>query len=45
MGVDSVEYGGVGVDEWLFEMDPSGVAVSLQPRAIRLILDKQTSKA
>lgn len=40
--VDSQVYGSVGIDEFVFNLDPSGNAVSVSPRALRTTLKRPT---
>lgn len=39
--VDGQVYGNVGIDEFLFNMDRNGNAVSVSPRALRTVLQRQ----
>jgi len=39
-GVDSAIYGNIGLDEFLFHFDEHGRAVSVEPRALRVTLQK-----
>lgn len=42
-GVDRLAYGNVGLDQVVFEIDPTtGKAISVQPRALRITLEKKT---
>ena len=39
--VDAVQYGGVGIDDFVFELDREGVASSVEPRAFRTKMVRQ----
>lgn len=43
INVDSLTYGGVGIDEFVFEIGGDGKATSVEPRALRSKLSKTSS--
>lgn len=42
--IDLMPYGNIGFDEFLFELDENGEVLSIQPRALRVTLIKNTRR-
>jgi hypothetical protein len=40
-GVDAYRYGMVGIDDFIFNLDANGMAVSTSPRVLRVVLEKK----